>query len=283
MASWGRVAFDHFHEYQPDSPSVSPSLASRCRGDARPFSVWQQPPWPGYSNNFRASIYIRSKVNGWYQSENKQSVSQYQCRLANAMEMWIIEYFNWVQMLLNVDTIMLSDLSSSEMEGQWQIVEMRLGLQILNLILLSGSEGGTLSRNWFLWQNNIVDVTFSSNLISLLGEAGVPRLVEHPADVVVARDEPATLRCEAAGQPEPEIRWIKDGVEVRTAPSDPASHRVLLPSGALFFLKAVQNKKEDDRGTYWCVATNNDGEAVSRKAQLDIASKWPDSICNQSL
>ena len=104
-----------------------------------------------------------------------------------------------------------------------------------------------------------MDVTFSSNLISLLGEAGVPRLVEHPADVVVARDEPATLRCEAAGQPEPEIRWIKDGVEVRTAPSDPASHRVLLPSGALFFLKAVQNKKEDDRGTYWCVATNNDG------------------------
>ena len=128
-----------------------------------------------------------------------------------------------------------------------------------------------------------MDVTFSSNLISLLGEAGVPRLVEHPADVVVARDEPATLRCEAAGQPEPEIRWIKDGVEVRTAPSDPASHRVLLPSGALFFLKAVLNKKEDDRGTYWCVATNNDGEAVSRKAQLDIASKWPDSICNQSL
>ena len=32
--------------------------------------------------------------------------------------------------------------------------------------------------------------------------------MEHPADVVVARDEPATLRCEAAGQPEPEIRWI---------------------------------------------------------------------------
>ena len=48
-------------------------------------------------------------------------------------------------------------------------------------------------------------------------------------------------------------------------------------------LKAVQSKKDDDRGTYWCVASNPDGEAVSRKAQLDIASKWPDSICNQSL
>ena len=70
------------------------------------------------------------------------------------------------------------------------------------------------------------------------------------------------------------MRWIKDGVEVRTAPADPSSHRVLLPSGALFFLKAVQSKKEDDRGTYWCVAANVDGEVVSRKAQLDIASKY---------
>ena len=106
-----------------------------------------------------------------------------------------------------------------------------------------------------------------------LGNSSVPRLLEHPGDIVVARDEPATLRCEASGSPEPEIRWIKDGVEVRTAPSDPSSHRVLLPSGALFFLKAVHSKKEDDRGTYWCVAANVDGEVVSRKAQLDIASK----------
>ena len=104
-----------------------------------------------------------------------------------------------------------------------------------------------------------------------------PRLVEHPSDVLVARDEPATLRCEAAtqpGQPPPTVTWMKDGaevssvmlheedmnmnmnppgvcVQVRVAPQHPASHRVLLPSGALFFLKAVAGKREDDRGTYW--------------------------------
>ena len=105
------------------------------------------------------------------------------------------------------------------------------------------------------------------------GLSSVPRLVEHPADVLVGMDEPATLRCEAAGQPRPEVSWIKDGLEVRTAPADPSSHRVLLPSGALFFLKAVQSGQEDDRGTYWCVAANTDGQVVSRKARLDIASK----------
>ena len=46
-----------------------------------------------------------------------------------------------------------------------------------------------------------------------------PRLLEHPSDVLVARDEPATLRCEAAtepGQPPPTVTWLKDGAEVRT-------------------------------------------------------------------
>ena len=96
-------------------------------------------------------------------------------------------------------------------------------------------------------------------------------LTEHPTDILVSRDEPATLRCEAKGNPEPEISWMKDGAPVKTAPSDAGSHRVLLPNGALFFLRAEQSKKEDDRGTYWCRASNSEGEAVSRKAKLDIA------------
>lgn len=65
--------------------------------------------------------------------------------------------------------------------------------------------------------------------------------------MLVARDLPATLRCEARGDPRPRITWLKDGQEVATAPSDPSSHRVLLPAGHLFFLRAVRGKREDDR------------------------------------
>jgi hypothetical protein len=74
--------------------------------------------------------------------------------------------------------------------------------------------------------------------------------------VLVAREEPATLRCEAAGEPEPEIIWMRSVpsaggsgggggmVEevVETAPTYPDSHRVLLPAGSLFFLRHIIHK-----------------------------------------
>ena len=70
-----------------------------------------------------------------------------------------------------------------------------------------------------------------------------PTILEHPLDMTVARNEPVTLNCKSAGAPEPLVDWFKDGKLVNTAPSDPSSHRIILPDGSLFFLRAVHGKK----------------------------------------
>ncbi|KAG7279046.1 hypothetical protein CRUP_031682 [Coryphaenoides rupestris] len=99
-----------------------------------------------------------------------------------------------------------------------------------------------------------------------------PRIVENPSDLVVSKGEPATLNCKAEGRPGPGVEWYKDGERVETDRDDPRSHRMLLPSGALFFLRIVHGRRsKPDEGVYTCVARNYLGEAVSRNASLEVA------------
>ncbi|MFT7818423.1 roundabout homolog 2-like isoform X2, partial [Arapaima gigas] len=103
-------------------------------------------------------------------------------------------------------------------------------------------------------------------------EDSPPRIVEHPSDLIVSKGEPATLNCKAEGRPLPSVEWYKDGERVETDRDNPRSHRMLLPSGSLFFLRIVHGRRsKPDDGSYVCVARNYLGEAVSRNASLEVA------------
>ncbi|XP_077421337.1 roundabout homolog 2 isoform X13 [Vanacampus margaritifer] len=103
-------------------------------------------------------------------------------------------------------------------------------------------------------------------------EDSPPRIAEHPSDLIVSKGEPATLNCKAEGRPTPTVEWYKDGERVETDKDDPRSHRMLLPSGSLFFLRIVHGRRsKPDEGAYVCVARNYLGEAVSRNASLEVA------------
>ncbi|XP_037122879.1 roundabout homolog 1 isoform X1 [Syngnathus acus] len=103
-------------------------------------------------------------------------------------------------------------------------------------------------------------------------EDSPPRIAEHPSDLIVSKGEPATLNCKAEGRPSPTVEWYKDGERVETDKDDPRSHRMLLPSGSLFFLRIVHGRRsKPDEGSYVCVARNYLGEAVSHNASLEVA------------
>lgn len=112
------------------------------------------------------------------------------------------------------------------------------------------------------------------NILRVCVAGSVPEIIQHPLNTTVVRGNPLTLDCRASGSPRPIIEWYKDGQLVKTSLENPELHRIQLPDGNLFFLRAVQSKKEQDEGTYWCVASNSEGVARSNNATLEIACKF---------
>lgn len=90
----------------------------------------------------------------------------------------------------------------------------------------------------------------------------------------MAKGEPAAINCKAEGRPAPVVEWYRNGERVETDRDDVRSHRMLLTTGSLFFLRVIHGRRsKPDEGVYVCVARNYLGEAVSRNASLEVASK----------
>jgi len=96
--------------------------------------------------------------------------------------------------------------------------------------------------------------------------------------VLVNNGDSAVLVCQADGIPPPNITWYRDGQLVTTADDNPLSHRMLLPTGQLFFLRVVQSEpgRRSDDGMYYCKATNpvTGNSAVSREVSLSVAGQF---------
>ncbi|XP_049582107.1 roundabout homolog 1 isoform X3 [Syngnathus scovelli] len=141
-------------------------------------------------------------------------------------------------------------------------------LLLLLLLLVGGCSPGNApgkSKGSWRWKGD-------RNRSRLRQEDSPPRIAEHPSDLIVSKGEPATLNCKAEGRPSPTVEWYKDGERVETDKDDPRSHRMLLPTGSLFFLRIVHGRRsKPDEGSYVCVARNYLGEAVSHNASLEVA------------
>ncbi|XP_066495820.1 roundabout homolog 4 isoform X2 [Tiliqua scincoides] len=101
-------------------------------------------------------------------------------------------------------------------------------------------------------------------------EESVPQIIDHPSDLVVRWDQPATLNCRATGNPAPTIEWYRNGEYVKTSKDDATSQHTLLLDGSLFFLRLNQKKGKSDEGMYNCVARNHLGTATSKNASLYV-------------
>ena len=85
---------------------------------------------------------------------------------------------------------------------------------------------------------------------------------EIPQNTEVAVGDKAQLECRGPrGMPEPRIKWKKDGEILH-----PNRRIQISKEGTL----SIENSRQDDSGTYVCVAHNVAGEKDSNPARLSV-------------
>lgn len=96
---------------------------------------------------------------------------------------------------------------------------------------------------------------------------------EQPKNLEVAMGTDAVLDCKAPkGEPEPRVRWKKDGEAVK-----PSERFTIAESGSL----KIADSRREDSGLYTCVAFNMAGEKESTAARLSVRGICKFRICSE--
>jgi len=87
---------------------------------------------------------------------------------------------------------------------------------------------------------------------------------EQPADTDVAAGDVAVLHCKPPrGDPDPKVRWMKDGSFLVVSLDE---RLVVTNDGTL----QVRNVRRNDTGLYSCLAVNVGGQRESKTARLVV-------------
>ncbi|XP_015789024.1 Down syndrome cell adhesion molecule-like protein Dscam2 [Tetranychus urticae] len=112
-----------------------------------------------------------------------------------------------------------------------------------------------------LASNSAASVNFTAEMIVKVS----PTWIKEPVDLEVINGAKVILDCQAAGFPEPQIRWKKEELDsneakatFKTIISNPHMH--ILENGSLF----ISSIGSSDSGKYMCQATNGVNPALSK-------------------
>ncbi|XP_039610043.1 obscurin-like [Polypterus senegalus] len=98
-----------------------------------------------------------------------------------------------------------------------------------------------------------------------------PSFIEELQDQAVYFGQEVTLSCKTLGHPTPEIRWLKEGSQIKSS-----THIELTTKAKDTHMLTILSAEEEDLGSYRCVASNSCGEA-STSCTL-IVSDLPTSL-----
>lgn len=126
------------------------------------------------------------------------------------------------------------------------------------------SDKGTYTCEVSNGQGQVQSYSISLNVLA------APYFTVEPEIVNAAEDETAEIVCEASGDPEPQIKWIHNGLPIADAPLNPrrkvASNKII-----------IEKLSKKDTGNYGCNATNSIGY-VYKDVYINVLAVPPEII-----